>query len=446
MTHYLKATSKCQQIIDCLGTAGLLLFAFSAFLSTTGLSIGLGLLVAALLLNRSLWPGLKRDPFLILCVVSSTYLILLTLWAIWEFPDSRRLQEKQAWDWFRLWLFLCVGWWINGDRKRIRWVLLLALVGLLTGMAYALSSHFNLLWSGMRTGFHLKIIAFGLYSSTAILGLLLMAPRILGKKGNLPFFAIRVGLWLIALVLLTQGLIITQSRGAWLAAILVIPPLVILSYFVSWTRQVSSRWLATGLVSFVVVLFALLIWANLPTIQNRVSQEQKTFEATWKLDFNDIPTRGFGVRVQAFRFGLSKWLERPIFGWGPGSTEYLISQSGDPTLQHPLSGGGYAWLDHLHNTYLEVLVRFGLVGAFLILTVLGFLLRSLWIAHRERRLPTDYTLFLTGMFPLMAIWSLSDFRLLHPDWRSYWILLGGIAYGFRSPSGDHVKFKARASD
>jgi O-antigen ligase len=437
-------TSKPQKIIHWLGTASLFLFAFSAFLSTTALSIGLGLILGASILNRSLWPRLRRDPLLIVCIVSTVYLILRTLWAIWEFPDSRQLQEDQAWDWFRLWLFLCVGWWINGDTKRIRWVLVLALVGLLTGMVYHWSSHPGLLRSGKRTGFHLPIIAFGLYSSTAILGLLTMAPRIWGKRQNLLYY-LRLGLWLVALVLLGQGLIMTGSRGAWIAAILVIPPMVLLRYHAAWKRRALSRWRSIGLVSVTMALFALLIVGNLPQIQKRLIYERQTFEATWDRNFDQVPTHGFGVRVQAFRYGLSKWLERPIFGWGPGSTQYLISHSGEQILQQPLSGGGYVWLDHLHNTYLEVLFRFGLVGALLILTVLGLLLRGLWIAHLEGRVPTDYMLFLTGTLPLMAVWSLSDFRLLHPDWRSYWILIAGMAHAFRPSLPDHAALKARSA-
>jgi O-antigen ligase len=442
LIRYLMDPRKRRQAVELIGTAGLLIFALSAFLSTSGVSIGLGLLLVAILLNRSVWPSLRRDPVIMLFVASTIYLVLRTVWAIWEFPDSKELQGDQAWDWFRLWLFLCVAWWINGDLKRLKWVLLLPLAGLLVGAMYYLSGNLSVLWSGERTGFHLRIIAFGLYSSTIILGLLLLAPRIWGKRENLAFFALRVCLWLIPLVLMTHGLIIAQSRGAWLAAVVVIPPMIVVRYLLLRKRRGSSPWRRIGLAAIAVILLAILIQTNLPTIRNRISQEEEMFSALYRGDFDDIPTLGFGVRVQTFRFGMEKWLERPIFGWGPGSTEYLISHSNRPNLMHPDLKREYAWLDHLHITYLEVLVRFGLVGAFLILTVIGFLLKGLWNAYREMRLPADYALFLAGAFALTAVWSLSDFRLLHTDWRSYWILLGGSAYAFRLPSADHAEHKA----
>jgi O-antigen ligase len=177
---------------------------------------------------------------------------------------------------------------------------------------------------------------------------------------------------------------------------------------------------------------------NLRTVTTRLSDEKEVFAAVWRGDFEAVPSAGFGVRVHTFRFGVTKWLERPLFGWGPGSTEYLISHSGLPQLRHSeMAGGewkaGPDWLDHLHNTYLEILVRFGLVGAFLMIGTLGLLVKGLWLARREGRVPLDYAWCLIGALGLMGLWSLSDFRLLHPDWRSYWILMGGIMGTFWMP-------------
>jgi O-antigen ligase len=233
-----------------------------------------------------------------------------------------------------------------------------------------------------------------------------------------------------------QGLIMTQSRAAWFAAILVIPLVTFLRYR---TRE-RTRGFTVGLVGSVLLGGATLLVINLQTVTTRLSQEKEMFAAAWRGEFEAVPSAGFGVRVHAFRFGAAKWLERPFFGWGPGSTEYLISDSGLPHLRHSVLVEGEwregpDWLDHLHNTYLEILVRFGLVGALLMISALGLLARGLWVAHREGRLPLDYCWFLTGVLGLMALWSLSDFRVLHPDWRSYWILVAGIMGTFRMRRG-----------
>jgi len=418
-----------------LGTVGLVIFASSCLLSTSGASIGLALVVGAMMLRPSLLRGLRRDPLILVAAVSTIYLILRAVWALWEIPEIRRLQISQAWAWLRLWLFLVVAWWLQGDSRQSGRLLLLALFGLLVGTVGHLLIHPHILSSGIRTGFHLKIIAFGLYSSTAILGLSVFAPRLLGRKELRPSFALRVGLWLITLASLVQGLIMTQSRGAWLTAAIVIPAVTMVRYWKADSQQGRSWRLRVALVGVALLGCATLVGVNLGTVTTRLSDEREVFAAAWRGDFEAVPSAGFGVRVHTFRFGVIKWLERPLFGWGPGSTEYLISHSGLPQLRHSemVDGEwqeGPDWLDHLHNTYLEILVRFGLVGAFLMFGALGLLVKSLWLARRGGRVPLDYAWFLTGALGLMAIWSLSDFRLLHPDWRSYWILIGGITGTF----------------
>jgi O-antigen ligase len=426
-----------------MGTAGLFMFAFCAFLSTSGVSIGLGLLLGAIFLNRSLWRRFMHDPVFVFFVASATYLVLHTVWAIWKFPDSTQLQTDRVWDWFRLWLFLCVAWWINGDLKRLKWVLFLPLVGLLIGMIYYVSTDTSVIWSGKRTGFHLRIIPFGLYSSTAILGLLLLAPRIWGNKENIPVFAVRVGFWLAVLAFLTQGLIMTQSRVSWLAALIVIPPCCVIRLRTLWRAHGISRCQGIAMAVFVVVFLSGVALANLKTIRNRLNEQLETIKTMAQLDydFDVMPEVSAEYRIQVERFGVKKWLERPIFGWGPGTTKHLISHSGVPALLHPHWKGGRVWMDHVHNTYLEILVCFGLVGIILVLTVLMFLLKRLKNAYQEGRLPADYALFLTGTFALMAVWSFFDFRLLHWDWCSYWLLIAGATYAFYLPSADNATRK-----
>jgi O-antigen ligase len=114
----------------------------------------------------------------------------------------------------------------------------------------------------------------------------------------------------------------------------------------------------------------------------------------------------------------------------------LITQSGFGQLRFdgaPNEGWktGKPWLDHLFNTYLEMLVRFGLAGALFALAAFGLLGKGLWHAHLEGRVPRDFGLFLVGSMLLMASWCFFEFRLLRPDWRSYWILIGGAVATFR---------------
>jgi O-antigen ligase len=327
--------SRVGRTADVLGTVGLATFAFSCLFSTSGANIGLALLAGAIMLRPAPIRGLRRDPLILLAAASTLYLLLRTIWALWEMPEIRRFQISQAWAWLRLWLFLAVAWWVKGDLRQSGRLLLLALLGLLVGMAVQLLTHPHMVSSGVRTGFHLKIIAFGLYSSTAILGLSVFAPRLLGRTELRPSFVLRVGLWLIALASLVQGLIMTQSRGAWLTAAVVIPPVTLACHWNPDGQQRRSWRLRVALVGIALLGCGTLVGVNLRTVTARLADEREVFAAAWRGEFQAVPSVGFGVRVHTFRFGVTKWLERPIFGcvtrrWWAGSgdrdqTGWIIS-------------------------------------------------------------------------------------------------------------------------
>jgi O-antigen ligase len=178
------------------------------------------------------------------------------------------------------------------------------------------------------------------------------------------------------------------------------------------------------------LVFTAVLTLNMDTIKKRLSQEHDTFAATLSLDLTNVPRSSFGARIHLGMYGYELVKERPILGWGPGSkATYFIADLKD---NHTVKG-----YDHLHNTYLEVLVRIGIVGAALLGLTVWLVLRSLWRGHRSGVLPHDLFLFMAGSFSLMAVWCITDFHLDKPDFRFYWILFAGIAYSF-ALRGQHV--------
>lgn len=178
-----------------------------------------------------------------------------------------------------------------------------------------------------------------------------------------------------------------------------------------------------------VIILAVFSY-NLPGIKKRVSEEKEVIMALKNGDLKNIPSTPLGYRIHLYEFGIKKWLESPIFGWGPGSTKYLVSQTGRQELKHPQYKGGFDWLDHLHNTYLSTLFRLGIAGAVILSTALFFILKSLWKAKKSDLLPHDLAVYLTAVFAITSIWCLTDFRALHYDWMNFWTILCGISYTF----------------
>lgn len=88
---------------------------------------------------------------------------------------------------------------------------------------------------------------------------------------------------------------------------------------------------------------------------------------------------------------------------------------------------------HLHNTYLDLAVRLGLVGLLLAAALPGSLVLGLRRAVRDGLQAPDLLRFLSGALVLTAVWSLFDSRLFTLDFRLYAVLLGGIALGLAVP-------------
>jgi O-antigen ligase len=426
------AGRSAQMIVNYTGLLATFAFGFFAWLSVTGTGISLALLFLAFMLCRAAWPVWRRDPLMRLFVAFAAYVCLSAYLAAAELPQSRQMQIQDALDWLKLFAFLPIAWWLKGDLKRINLILVLAVLGLMIGMLRHVDWH-NLVHMKVpeRTGFQLKIIFSGLISGTVILALLVFAPRIWAVGRSAVLRVTFIVLWVAGLYLAAYMLLAGLSRGAWLAAVSVISITLFIRY------ALPNRTAKTPLGKTIpVALLALMVVGgvaglNLEKILSRLQAENDVAASLMQGETEQLPPTSLGFRFNVQRFGLHKWLERPVFGWGTGSTVYLIAHSGKAQLLHPSFKGGVAWMDQLHNTYLEILVRFGVVGAALLIMGALLLIRAVFRAYAAGLMPRDYTLFLVGSFGLVAIWSLFDFRALHADWRAYWVCLAGIAYTFQ---------------
>jgi O-antigen ligase len=409
-----------------VGTGALLAFASTAWVSTPLASVCLFVTLLAFLGDRSKpWRSMGSDPVVPLLAALLLYLAGRTVWGVLEFPASAREQLADALDWSKLCLFLLVAWWLGGDAQRILKLLGLALLGLFVGTAAALDlEKIRELLEGLRPQMQLPASSFGLFTVTGVLGLLLFAPRIWGSRERPGLFALRVTAWAVTLAVLVQAVITSQSRASWVAGALVIPLLLGLRVFSRRRNSETALWGRPRWPAAVVALVLLaLLGANLGAIKHRLLEERSSIDAVLTGRWEEVGAAdSVSYRAHLYQLGTVRWLERPLFGWGPGSATFLIEQSHIPALRH---------FKEFHNTYLDVLIRLGIVGSALLAAWLWLLLRSLWRAYRQGRLPRDVFLFLAGAFALLALWSLGDFRLVHADLRAYWLMLAGSAYTFQ---------------
>lgn len=414
-----------------LGATGLYLFAGTAWLSTALAHVALAaMLVALLLAGPDVLRVFARDPLCRLLGISVLYVGFLAGRSACSDPQSVLEQAGAASDWIKLWGFLLVAWWAN-SQERVERALTVALVGFTLSLLAAIWKEGSLhLLDGSRWGFGRPAIASGLYTATALLGMLIFFPRSVLNYRIRRIKLLAILLWCTLTALFLEGIIASQSRGTWLAVAIVFPVVLLL-----WVRGHSPNterpalWL--GLLA--VVLVVGVIYFNLASIARRLAQEVPTLARILSEGLQGWePANSVAYRAHLYWLAWRNWPDHPWVGWGLTSTPEMIAQSGIEAIR---------MYKDLHSAYLEILMRMGLVGATLFMAGAWYLVRGLRQARRNGFLRLDTFLFLLGTLALNLVWSAFDFRMVHADWRFYWILFAGLSYagGLRRQASPQLK-------
>ena len=445
----------------------------SLFMAPAGVSAGMALiclwLLAQLLIEPQ--PQLPRHALVWLTLMFALY-CLLHAFLSWVASVGLMQQHWEvAFRWAQLAVIVPIAYALRGEERLVLRLLLLALMGLLLGSLWRLE--WALLFGDAKTfldsrpGFGFPALAYALYAGTALIGLLALRRRCWYRSDGrrrgwgLP-------LWLAALVLLAEGVVLTQARGSWLG--LMVVALLGAGFWLRGQRRRHGRIPHRPLLVAASALL-LLIGLNASEIGQRLHEEQAVAEQLLRGDVPADRITSFTLRWHAQRFGLEAWRERPWLGWGPGASYPLMAASVAATTAETDAGAGAEaaavdaahegmattaadrlaaaaggiWhpedgvLKHLHNSYLELLTQLGLIGFGLWMLMAIGLLWAVYDAVRRGRLGQDLGLFLSLALLYLAFWSLFDFRMVHQDFRGYWALLAGTALSMALYRRDSVE-------
>ncbi len=383
-----------------VGLFGLYLFAAFAWLGVAPALLGLGLLLGATALD----PQARRVPLpkaLWVVPLLALYWALSALWGITLLPGTGEVRWEAFKDLLWLLAFIPVAWWLRGDEGRLAWTGAVAIAGFLLGMATHIDAG---ILQGARAGFQVQALPFGLYSGTAILGLLLFPPR---RKWVWP-------LWGMALAALVEGHLLTQARSAWLASALVLPIALALRY------PLRSRGSRLGM-SLALLIAGGVVFAHWPLIEERF--DFAGVEALLEGRARNDASLSVSHRLWIWRFGMERWQEHPLLGWGIGASGPLLALA-------PYRFHGQEPFAHFHNAYLEVLVEEGLLGLSLWIALIAIVLGACWRSLRRGLVQRPLGIFLFGSFAMWSLWSLFDVHLTQTHGRFYWLLLMGAMYSF----------------
>lgn len=187
------------------------------------------------------------------------------------------------------------------------------------------------------------------------------------QRATFKITAILVGL-IALLIYFGIVVLITQSRQVWLAIPLafLITPII---YTI--TKKPNKKTVYLILVSTLAfVLLALSMASQFSYIDNRSNSEKGVISAILTDHISDLPYPSIGIRIH-FWLEAIPWIQKnPLFGYGEEARGLVISQSTD------LPSYIKAEFSHLHNSYIELVVQYGMPALLLFIYVYIALIRS----------------------------------------------------------------------
>lgn len=178
--------------------------------------------------------------------------------------------------------------------------------------------------------------------------------------------------WLLvaAIVLGGTGSVLSQSRGGWLALVLLLP--VCAWLLVRTTGQRRVYW---GLCAIALAAAAL---SQVPAVEQRVDEarhEMQTYQQ------QGDGRSSVGQRLAHWKLAWQMGWDRPLTGWGRAGYEAEKARRVAAGLAHPV----VLEFSHAHNEALDLFAKRGLPGVLLLLAFYGIPLVMFWpTAHRIR--------------------------------------------------------------
>lgn len=289
-------------------------------------------------------------------------------------------------------------------------------------------------WAEIQQGFAGRRVDFGINNAqhiamlfgVAVIGLMVFFNRFLHftRQRNLMW------LWPIYAVGLLSCLsvvIMAQTRAVWIGLGLCMLFLFLAAIYISIKRGFSLIGGSKKLKIAGIVAMALLIAAPLINYGNIL---EKRIQADSRVLISIVNGNSIGYNQGSVGVRLYTWIEavnwikeRPFLGWG-GKGRSLVVDSTEE-----LSAETRKHFRHLHNSYLDTAVNFGLAGLFVMFGLFGVLTHSAIKSWQRHQLSGDMLVF---WITFTTFWFVVNFFESYMYYSTGTLILGIVAGGMLS--------------
>lgn len=376
---------------------------------------------------------LRRDPVILLGILFFLFTVCSIVWHRMTLPDHFPATTSDR-RFLRVLYFVAIAYAISRSRVITAWRLLgVAFVGLLVYLAIQFDpAEWIRAWHGGRVDFGIHNAQHtGIVFSTCALGFSVFTPRFYIWTKKVPRIAASLCalIWVCAWLLSVWGVFVSQTRGVWLGlcvALVLLPALLGFAYLLRGRPQFSLRKPLLAGVAGLVLVSLLAGSLDIPAL---VSERLEAEEVTWEslrqaATHEEQDLSSIEVRVASWSAATGWIMERPFMGWGGRGSRPLIRNS------DLFSDTFKKNFNHLHNSYLQVLVEIGLIGAMFIVVLMTLIARATIEAYRHRRMPLDVFLFAWIFFPFWLVVSLFESYIIYPSGTYLVAIVTGFFYSY----------------
>lgn len=367
---------------------------------------------------------IKKDPIFIAFFISLFIPIFSWINSKVQIPEFAR-EHPNPFFFYDFFFFWFIAYWTKGENWRIAVILAaycLTAIGIYITHSDSFFDELMLGLQGRRVDFN--VVNAQYTSLFAGFGLISSAFLYVVKTGfskNLETTRKIAALGLSAFFIVV--IIITQSRQVWLALVVCLfcAPLV--------NKLIFGSRVKTGTLISVYVVLALITFgaANVETVHKRLEAESSSIIRIANLDLDSVEAAGsVGLRIHLWSEALVWISERPFLGSGEEARRTVIQESSS------LPNAVRTTFTHLHNSHLETLLSFGVVGAALVYFLICWpvIYTTMFSAAAHRRTWTAFS-FIVVIFWLTVNCFESYFYSSNGIF--VFAVFYGIIYSFRFP-------------
>ena len=263
---------------------------------------------------------------------------------------------------FNLFYFLPIAFFLQGKSKRVAWLWF----AMIAGFVISFISHSHDFIGEIMKGLNGYRISFSvnnaqhpaIWSGIAIIILTaMMIKEFTINVLHRPFYWIA---YITTFTFFTFVLIATQTRQVLLGLTLSILFGSLWYLYIKKIRISKTKIISSALI----LLIAAFSVSNFTGIGQRIESEQSTLSLILSGQIDNMPDTSIGIRISLWNAAFDWFKERPLLGSDYGVSKELIANS-DKT-----SSFIKANIFHLHNSFVDMVIFYGLLG----LTVIGLTL------------------------------------------------------------------------